>query len=158
MPRESARVRELVSLARATPAYDLDPRLTIRELIAERALIGGKQFTQAGLDEAMTLFDIDPPRHSLVGALSAPEQILFATALAVSEGTAAVVVDDADIGCTGDERLRVWDALMKLSFRGFTVLASSTFPPPTYDDGTITVIELEHPSSRRAATDDAKGN
>lgn len=158
IPQDAARVRGLVALARAEPAYRLDPRLRVRELITERRLIGGKHFTAANLAAASDLLGIDPPPKAFVGDLAPAQQILFATALAASEEPGAVVVDDADMGCTAEEREYVWDALQKLTFRGFTVLASSTSPPPFYDRDAFALIELVHPSSRRVATDNGEGD
>lgn len=145
IPGDERRVRQLVGVAAAPPAMDLDEYLRVDDHIAERALTEHARTTPAAVAEAFDVLGIDPPRRLPVGELRPDDRSLLAAALAAAASPAAVVVDDADRGCAPEERRRVWAGLLALAERGCTVLASSTEIPPAIDQADIAVTLLPHP-------------
>jgi ABC-type branched-subunit amino acid transport system ATPase component len=129
LPGARRRARALLALARADGAAELEGRLRVRELLAERRWIG-RGVTAARLTEAFDLVGIDPPTAALVADLPPATATLLAAGLALAEAPAGLVVDAVDRGCPPEERSRVWQALSRLCASGYTVLASGTDPPP----------------------------
>jgi ABC-2 type transport system ATP-binding protein len=152
LPRESSAVRRLVAVARARPAIDLDERLLVRELVAERPLLGGRKrsASEESVIAALRLVGIDPPRDALVGELHPAEQTLLACALAIAENPPGIVVDDVDEGLEPGDRPWVWRALRTVAGTGRTVVASASAPPsdPVAADQ---VVRLTHRSALHRA-------
>ncbi len=150
LPRRAAAVRQLVAVARARPAVDLDERLRVRELVAERPLLSRRQATTESIVAALRLVAVDPARDALAGELHPAERTLLALALAVAEDPAAVVVDDVDDGLTPRDLPWVWRALRAVAGTGRTVVASAAAPPdPEQAD---VVVRLPHRSALERAT------
>ncbi|WP_031470870.1 ATP-binding cassette domain-containing protein [Sciscionella sediminilitoris] len=129
LPGEERRVRELVAVASAGPAGRLEPRLRVREVMAERRWISPGASDER-MREAFGMLDIAPRAGALVGELSSDDWILFALGLALAQRPAAVLVDDVDADCTAGQRDTVWQALARVCRTGVTVLASTVTPPP----------------------------
>lgn len=144
LPEQARAVRRLVAVARAEPAAGLDDELRVRDLVAERTLIGPAD--RAAIAEAFTLLGIEAASDSTVAQLPPEQQALLAVALAAAEAPAAVVVDDIGRGCGAEQTRGVWDSLATLAAHGCTVLAASTDVPALADP--VTVVELPHPAQR----------
>lgn len=128
LPGAGRAVHRLVAVARAGPAAGLEPRLRVREAMAERCWIS-PGVTGERLREAFAVLGIDPPESALIEDLSPDEQVLLAVGLALAGRPGAIVVDDVEAGCTGEQRGVVWRALEEVCRSGPTVLASATGPP-----------------------------
>ena len=162
LPTHSAAVRQLVAVARARPAVDLDQRLRVQELIVERCLTERGQASASSIAAALGVLRIDPPRDALVCDLHPAEQALLACALAVATDRGAVVVDDVDEGLEPEDVLWVWRALRAAAGTGCTVVASADAPPPDPVPADVVVrlphrSALERAAAARAARGDAKG-
>lgn len=130
LPARGKLVRRLVALARAEPAAALEGRLRVGELISERTWLA-RRVSDHRVDAAFALLGIDPPRKALVEDLDPATGCLVAVALALAGRPHALVVDDADGGCTPPGRQSVWHALDRVRATGCTVLAAGTDPPPS---------------------------
>ncbi|WP_327706744.1 ABC transporter ATP-binding protein [Streptomyces decoyicus] len=129
LPAAGGRVRRRVAIARAAPAVDLEGRLRVREVMAERCLTG-PGVTERGIREAFTTLDVAPRGADLVEDLGPADRLLLATALALAERPGALVVDDVDEGLPPDAQGPVWQALQRVRGHGPTVLAGCLHPPP----------------------------
>ncbi|QBS39361.1 ABC transporter ATP-binding protein [Nocardia sp. CS682] len=144
-------IQDAVAIARLDPGCVLDPWLRVEEVIAERALIGGPQFTESALAATFaTMGAAAPAGQRLVGELAPGEELVLAVALAAAQQPGAVVVDDVGAGCTSSEARWVWECLRELTFHGCTVIAAATAPPP-FDDITVLTLTPPHPTGARAA-------
>jgi ABC-2 type transport system ATP-binding protein len=151
LPRESSAVRKLVAVARARPPIDLDERLLVREVVAERRLLGRRRsLSEESLVAALSVVGIDPPRDALIGELHPAEQTLLACALAIAENPPAVVVDDVDEGLEPGDRPWVWRALRTVAGTGRTVVASACAPPSDPVSADL-VVRLPHRSALERA-------
>ncbi|MCF2532595.1 ATP-binding cassette domain-containing protein [Yinghuangia soli] len=155
LPRGAKAARRRIAVARATPAIDLEERLTVGELITERRAIGGPRVTGESLADAFDLVDLACDRRTLAGELSRVEQLLLLLALAAAEQPAGVLVDDVDAGIAGSDLERAWYAVRALAHSGPTVVATSTATPPPGPAAPDLVVALPghdtHLRARRAA-------
>ncbi|UQX11898.1 ATP-binding cassette domain-containing protein [Candidatus Mycobacterium methanotrophicum] len=143
LPGDSRRVQQLVAVAAAPPAVDLDEFLRVDEHVAERAVFGRAR--APAVSEALDVLGFVAAGHSRVGELRASDRVLLAAALAAAERPAAIVIDDVDSGCGPAESRRVWSGLSALAELGCTVVASSTDIPEALDQIDIAVTPLPHP-------------
>lgn len=107
-------IRRLVAVARIGGAVELEPDLTVGDLVRERRLFGARGEAPA----------FDP--HAVVGDLPALDALLLAVALAAMEEPAVVVVDDVDLGLDDADRAAAWESLVAA---GLTVVATAAQPP-----------------------------
>ncbi|MFI1263103.1 MULTISPECIES: ATP-binding cassette domain-containing protein [Streptomyces] len=129
LPAHGRRVRRLVAVARAAPAVDLEGRLRVREVMAERCLTS-PGVTQRRIREAFDALGLAPHGEDLVEDLGPADTLLLATALALAEQPGALVIDDVDDGLPPDAHAPVWAALHRVREHGPTVLAGCLSPPP----------------------------
>ncbi|MEW1750059.1 ATP-binding cassette domain-containing protein [Streptomyces angustmyceticus] len=129
LPADGRRVRGLVAIARAAPAVDLEGRLRVREVMAERCLTQ-PGVTERRIREAYETLALAPREADLVEDLGPADRLLLATALALAERPGALVVDDLDDGLPPDAHAPVWEALHRVRETGPTVLAGCLRPPP----------------------------
>jgi len=150
LPRAGHAARERMALARVDVAYELEPRLRVRELIAER-LWAASPADEARVDDALAFVGSNVDKRKNVEELASAEAILLGLGLALAERPGAIVVDAVDRGCTPEETERVWNGLQLVRSTGCTVLASATWPGPVSD-----VIDVALPrfsADRMAPTD-----
>lgn len=107
-------IRRLVVVARIGGAVELEPDLTVGDLVRERRLFGAR-------GEAPPF---DPA--AVVGDLPALDALLLAVGLAAMEEPAVVVVDDVDLGLDDADRAAAW---AHLTGSGLTVVATAAQPP-----------------------------
>lgn len=107
-------IRRLVAVARIGGAVELEPGLTVGDLVRERRLFGAR-------GDAPTA---DP--HAVVGDLPALDALRLAVDLAAMEQPAVVVVDDVDLGLDDVDRAAAWASL---AASGLTVVAAAAQPP-----------------------------
>jgi ABC-type multidrug transport system ATPase subunit len=145
---EPAAVRDLVAVARAGHAVDLDDLWTVGDAIADRAVLLARRRTvkgaletavrarlsAAGIDDLAT----STPLH----ALAPPARTLLDLALAAAEDRPVVVLDDVDRGLVPADERRVWAALRALAQEGRVVLAATTDPGAAAGPAT-TILALE---------------
>lgn len=129
LPAEGRRVRRLVAIARAAPAVDLEGRLRVREVMAERCLTS-PGVTEGGIRQACETLGLTPRGTDLVEDLGPADGLLLATALALAEQPRALVIDDVDDGLPPEAHGPVWEALHRVQDHGPTVLAGCLRPPP----------------------------
>ncbi|WP_406222383.1 ABC transporter ATP-binding protein [Streptomyces decoyicus] len=139
LPAAGGRVRRMVAVARAAPAVDLEGRLRVREVMAERCLTS-PGVTERGIREAFAALDIAPRGTDLVEDLGPVGRLLLATALALAERPGALVVDDVDEGLPPDAQGPVWQALQRVRDHGPTVLAGCLHPPPPPTPGLVALL------------------
>lgn len=142
LPRGAKQARRRIAVARATPAIELEERLTVGELAAERRAIGGPRVTAESLADAYHLVDLALDPHARFGALPRIDQLLLALALAAAEQPGGVLVDDVDSGIAGSDLERAWFAVRALAHAGTTVVATATAPPPPGPAGADLVVAL----------------
>ncbi|MFG2533267.1 ATP-binding cassette domain-containing protein [Streptomyces sp. NPDC048516] len=138
LPAEGRRVRRLVAVARAAPAVELEGRLRVREVMAERCLTS-PGVTERHIRQACETLDLALRGTDLVEDLGPVGGLLLATALALAERPGALVVDDVDDGLPPDAHGSVWEALRRVRDNGPTVLAGCLRPPPP-TPGLITLL------------------
>ncbi len=107
-------IRRLVAVARIGGAVELEPDLTVGDLVRERRLFGAR-------GEAPPL-----DQRAVVGDLPALDALLLAVALAAMEEPAVIVVDDVDLGLDDADRAAAWGSLLA---SGLTVVATAAQPP-----------------------------
>lgn len=129
-PQDLKAIRQVVAVARARPAIELDQQLRVRELLAERRAIGGAEVDEH-FRTTTELVGLTVRPETRVEELEPADRLLLALALVLAEGPTAVVVDDVDAGSTPDDLDRVWSSLRTIADAGPTVVASSTAPPAT---------------------------
>lgn len=129
LPAEGRRVRRLVAVARAAPAVDLEGRLRVREVMAERCLTS-PGVTERGIRQACETLGLTPRGADLVEDLGPADRLLLATALALAGQPRALVIDDVDDGLPPEAHGPVWEALHRVQDHGPTVLAGCLRPPP----------------------------
>lgn len=155
LPKGGKAARHRISVARAAPVVDLDGRLTVGELVAERRAIGGPYVSDASLADAFDLVDLPYTPGTLAGDLSRVEQLLLALALATSERGGGVLVDDVDDGIAGTDLDRAWFAVRSAARAGTTVIATATAPPPPGPSAADLVLRLPghdvHAAAAKAA-------
>ncbi|WP_436775723.1 ATP-binding cassette domain-containing protein [Yinghuangia sp. YIM S09857] len=152
LPRGAAHARRRIAVARATPVVDIEERLTVGELTAERRTIGGPRVSDESLADAFDLVDLPYAPHTLAGDLSRVEQLLLLLALAAAEQPGGVLVDDVDSGIAGTDLDRAWHAVRTLAHSGPTVVATATAPPPPGAAAADLVVVLPgHQTHLRAA-------
>lgn len=148
LPGDSRQVQQLVAVAAASPAVELDEHLTVEEHVAERFFTSRGRSTRAAVAEAFDIVGLETPRKSPIGELKPDDRVLLAAALAVAERPGAMVIDDVDRGCGPEESRRVWTGLSALRERGCTVVAGGTQIPDGFDSTDIVVTRLRHPIDR----------
>jgi ABC-2 type transport system ATP-binding protein len=112
-------IRRLVSVARIGGAVELEPDLTVGDLVRERRLLGARG---------------DAPEWKarsgdLVGDLPDLDALLLAVALAAMDRPAVIVVDDVDLRLDDADRAAAWAALDAVAAEGPAVVASAVQPP-----------------------------
>ncbi|GAA3363021.1 ABC transporter ATP-binding protein [Saccharopolyspora gregorii] len=155
LPREAAAVRETVALARAGPACQLEDRLRVDDLIAERCWID--RVDRPAVSAAFDLVGIDVPGRVRVEDLDSVANVLLTVALAVARGPGAVVVDEPDDGCAREGRARVWSGLARVRESGITLLLSGTDPTPNLPDA-VPVVLPQRSGERLAGAERAERN
>ncbi|MCC9309589.1 ABC transporter ATP-binding protein [Kitasatospora sp. RB6PN24] len=145
--RGAHRIRQLVGIARADSAVELERRLRVAESIAERRWTD-RAVTVRGVVTAAHLLGVRLRGSTLVEDLTPLDALLFATALALAARPAVLVVDNVGRGCPDLQRERAWQALQAVRATGCTVLASATQPPPDPAPGTV-LLELPRRSAAR---------
>lgn len=140
--RHPQALRSLTAVARITDLVELEPALTVREVVDERCLldgvrrrIGRERF--ALLAEAVGL-RMDPDRE--VGELSAPTRALIAAILACLRPARLVTFDDVDASLTVDELTDLYSALDILRDHGHPFAVSAVGSAPTPRDAVILTL------------------
>lgn len=145
--RGAHRIRRRVAIARADAALELEGRLSVAELVAERRWTD-RAVTVRGVVTAARLLGLRLRGSTLAEDLDPLEALLFATALALAAGPAALVVDNVGRGCPDPDRHRAWQALQAVCATGCTVLSSATQPPEDPAPGTV-LLDLPRRSATR---------
>jgi ABC-2 type transport system ATP-binding protein len=127
-PQDLKAIRRVVAVARARPAIELDQKLRVAELLAERRAIGGPE-VEGHFRTTSDLVGLDVRQSTRVEDLIPADRLLLALALALAEGPTAVVVDDVDAGSTPEDLDRIWSSLRSVADAGPTVVASATAAP-----------------------------
>ena len=152
---DPAEIRQRTAVARISTLIRPEPRLTVGEAIAERALIDGVR-TAAGaarVEEAAGLLDLPLDRDRLIENLSAERQILLAVALACTRPAELLVLDDLDDRLDIATQARVLDRLGALAADGPAVVVTTTQPLrlPRWATG-VTLLPPTEPPALVAAT------
>ncbi|MBD8058506.1 ATP-binding cassette domain-containing protein [Cellulomonas sp. JH27-2] len=118
-------VRRRTAVARIGPAVELDDQLTVAQSVSDRRRWDGAAATY---DEAVALVGLELHGSTLVELLSAVDRTLLAVALALMAPHEVLVLDDADVGLSSEEHLRVGEALADVASTGVAVLSSAARP------------------------------
>ncbi|WP_409464343.1 ATP-binding cassette domain-containing protein [Amycolatopsis sp. GA6-003] len=129
LPDDHREVRRTVAVASAGPALELEPRLRVDELIAERTWLA-PGVTTAAVRDALDVVGLDVPGKATAEELGTAKAVRLALALSLAERPGAIVLDDLDRECTPDQRREVWAAAGRVAASGVTLLASSVGPAP----------------------------
>lgn len=161
LPQQMAAVRRISALGPVPGVTDLDPALTVREHIHERALLqrrfGGslrsllrpraerrastKERIDSALEAAGLDLDVLPkgPRTS-VRDLERLEALRLSVALALIGEPRLLGVDDVDLKLSDAERAEAWALLRSVSETGTTVVAVCSEAP----EGAVVVSTAPH--------------
>jgi len=118
-------VRRRTSVARIGPAIELDEQLTVAQSVSDRRRWDGAVTT---FEEAAALVGLGVAGATRVEHLTAVDRTLLAVALALMAPHEVLVLDDADVGLSSDEHLRVGEALADVAATGVAVLSSAARP------------------------------
>jgi ABC-type transport system involved in cytochrome c biogenesis ATPase subunit len=129
LPGSEREVRRLVGIARARPAVDLEERLRVDELVAERLLVS-RSAERAAIERAFELLQLDIPGRALVQELAPLDRLRLALALGLAGGPRGLVVDDVDDEVRGEEVVLAWALVDRVREQGVTLLTSASAPPP----------------------------
>lgn len=130
-------LRDRTSLARVDGLVQLEPRLTVAESITERSLIDAVPLARAAtrFDAACAALQVEFPRRTLVGELSALDQTRLCVALATMRPAEVVFLDSAHRGLDEEQCAGLMDGLVDLVATGtlvvVTVLEASKLPTGT---------------------------
>lgn len=135
-------LRSLTAVARVTDLVELEPALTVREVVDERCLLDGVRRRTgrarfALLAEAVGL-RVDPDTE--VGELSAPTRSLIAALLACLRPARLVTFDDVDASLTVDELTDLYSALDILKDHGHPFAVSAVGSAPTPRDAVLLTL------------------
>jgi ABC-2 type transport system ATP-binding protein len=128
---ESGAVRDLVAVARAGDAVELDELWTVGEAIANRAVLTRRRPVSAverAVRTRLTGAGSGLVSTAALHALTPLARTLLDLALAAAEDRPVVVLDDADRGLEPEDERQVWEALRALADEGRTVVAVTTDP------------------------------
>ncbi|MFM9367390.1 ATP-binding cassette domain-containing protein [Streptomyces sp. Da 82-17] len=150
LPKQMSAVRRVSALGPVPGVTDLDPALTVREQIHERALLqrrfGGslhsllrrpserRESTKRRVDDALASAGLDleslpkGPRTS-VRDLERLEALRLSVALALIAEPRLLGVDDVDLKLSDAERAEAWDLLRSVAASGTTVVAVCSEAP-----------------------------
>ncbi|MDI3403031.1 ATP-binding cassette domain-containing protein [Streptomyces cavernicola] len=150
LPKQMSAVRRVSALGPVPGVTDLDPALTVREQIHERALLqrrfGGslrslmrprserRQSTERRVEDALAAAGLDldalskGPRTS-VRDLERLEALRLSVALALIGEPRLLGVDDVDLKLSDAERAEAWDLLRSVAESGTTVVAVCSEAP-----------------------------
>jgi ABC-2 type transport system ATP-binding protein len=124
-----AEVRKRAAVARIGGAVELEPDLTVADVVRERRWLGGGSDARARMDR----LGLRARPSDVVGELPAVESLLLALALAAAAAPVLLVVDDVDRGLDGPGRDRARAAIGALAEQGIAVVAAGTDPLPGAD-------------------------
>lgn len=129
LPDDHREVRRTVAVAAAGPALELEPRLRVGELIAERTWLA-PGVTSSAVRAALDVVGLDVPEKLTAEELGTAGSTRLALALSLAEQPGAIVLDDLDRDCTPDQRREVWAAVGRAARTGVTLLTASARPAP----------------------------
>ena len=148
---DRAQIRRITAVARIAGVVEPEPRLTVGEAIAERALIEGVSTAagDAAVIQAAALLNLRLDRERLVEDLPAERRTLLAVALACSRPAELIVVDDLDDRLDIATQARVLDRLGALAAEGPAVVVTTTQPlrlPPWASGVTLLPLAVSVPA------------
>lgn len=156
LPKQSGAVRRVSALAHVHGVTDLDPALTVREHLQERALLQRRygesvrallrpraervSASKTLVDTALTTAGLDldslpKGARTAVRDLERVEALRLSVALALVGRPGLLGVDDVDLKLSEAERAEVWDLLASIAEAGTTVVAVCAQAP----EGAVTV-------------------
>ncbi|MET1007579.1 MAG: ATP-binding cassette domain-containing protein [Propionibacteriaceae bacterium] len=124
---QTKQIRQATSIARISGLVDLEPQLTVRDTIVERALIDNVKDARAAavFAHAETILDRTFDRTLLVDDLTALDRTLLAVALATLRPAHVLLLDDADAQLDLADQRELMAALRRVTDTGITVVAST---------------------------------
>jgi ABC-type multidrug transport system ATPase subunit len=126
--RPGKALRQITTAARIATVVDVEPKHSIRDAVADRAVIDGisngpARRTFTDLTDRLAL---DVAADDLVEDLDAYRQTLLALILAALRPSKLLVLDDLDRGLNLDDQDRLYDAIGRLmDYTGSTVVIST---------------------------------
>ncbi len=140
--RDLRALQQATSVARAGTFVAPEPRLTVGQSVAERALLDGVRTALAAsaFAAAEELLEVRLDRHVAVERLTAYEQAALAVALALVRPADLVVLDDVDADLSLDDQRRLLDGLARVAADGPAVLASTTESAPVPADALLVTL------------------
>ncbi|MFD9456662.1 hypothetical protein ACFWBC_26675 [Streptomyces sp. NPDC059985] len=171
--RAQAALRSRVCIAQAPPALQIDARMRVGEVLAERRLVcGRKNMSADSFWDAFELMELEKPaKDEAVWELEPLEKLLLSVALCYAQHTDAIAVADIDAGLGTEDRHHVRRALGQIVQAGRTVIATSADtgwgtahialeepppPPPNNpkrEKDSTPVHDSRHPAQPPQATD-----
>jgi ABC-2 type transport system ATP-binding protein len=137
--RDLTALRAAASVARIADVIVPEPRLRVREAVAERALLDGVRLAAAepAFAAAEDLLDVRLDRDALVEQLPAYEAAALAVGLALVRPAEVVLLDDLDADLDLTDQRRLVDALVRLAASGPAVVATTTEARAAHPDAVL---------------------
>lgn len=142
--RDLRGLRRATSIARIASFVVPEPRLTVAESVAERALLDGLRpaAAESAFAAAEDLLNLHLDRRALVERLTAYEQAALAVGLALLAPADVVVLDDLDADLDLTAQRRLVGALVRIAAGGPAVLASTTEPRSIHPDAVLVTLAV----------------
>lgn len=150
-------LRRITTAARIAAVVDVEPKHSIRDALADRAVIDGISTASARhtFSELTDLLGLDAPADDLVEDLDAYRQTLLALTLAALRPSKLIVLDDLERGLSLDDQDRLYVAIGQLmDHTGSTVVVSTTEPGSIPEHAEV--IDLPSPGTGRADSTDTR--
>ncbi|MFC4334900.1 ATP-binding cassette domain-containing protein [Salininema proteolyticum] len=127
------RIRDLCAMTTATPAVDFEEFHTVREVIAETAVLSRGKADRSTVERWFSALGLSLNPKTMWGHLDAMEKKLATIALTAAEETPVVLVDDVDAGLDSEDAAAAFGALRQVADSGRLVIASCVRADPPVD-------------------------
>ncbi len=128
---DPARIRRLSTVATAPPAVDIEPQLTVGQIVTETSIVGAVK--ERDVWEMCKILSVRSDSADTYASLPALEQNILALALAAAQRTPVIALDNLDTWTDAAGMTRLWAAMRQLTDIGRLLLVTALRADRTAD-------------------------